>query len=58
MATAKVHKREANHNGCVNDTLYLSVGWLLRKYINGKPITTEELASIYLKVLDGYCEGT
>ena len=58
MATAKVHKRKANHNKCNAFACFVWVGWLLRRYINGKPITTQNEASDTRKTLDGYCEGT
>lgn len=40
MATAKVHKREANHNTYLCSVKGDEVGSLLRRYINGEPIAT------------------
>ena len=58
MATAKVHKRKANHNVYREFKKLEDVGWLLRRYINGKPITTQMTNFYEMLKLDGYCEGT
>ena len=58
MAIAKIHKREANHNSFKRGFSQVKVGWLLRRYINGKPITTRVSDDKELVVLDGYCEDT
>ena len=58
IATAKVHKREANHNKSSERSVTIIVGLLLRRYINGKPITTLLVLRIKAVELDCYCEGT
>ena len=58
MATAKVHKRKANHNRVYWIASSYGIGWLLRRYINGKPITTALDHDNLNAELDGYCEGT
>ena len=58
IATAKVHKRGANHNAFMQVEAGILVGLLLRRYINGEPITTRIVVSRDLLVLDCYCEGT